>query len=261
VAAIEPGPPAALGWFHRALSGRDAELVTYPAGGDVLQYADTAAAVRLPERAPAVAGLDEAGWYRVALAHRSLHDLLGSFAPELDLAVVMDRYPRALLAGDLYAVLEDVRVDAAADRLLPGLRGDLDAVRTAELRARPYAAALPARAAVAEVLVQYSLGAPTVRIPATLVPAVRAVARAAAPLREAHAGAADSLRATAAVYRVLARLHNAEPERGPSVLVDLGVAGRGSEPPVLEQQPTSTAGYAGPDLAVVDVVITGRVDQ
>lgn len=191
--------------FYRALCGRDDGIRVV--AGDPLQHPDSLSAVALS----AAAATDDA-LVRVALAHRALHHLCGSFAP--DLAREVGSYPRTLLAGDLYAVLEDVRVDAVADRLLPGLRDAHDRARRDALAARPRPEDMAPRAAVAETLVRFSLGANEVRLPFSLHTPAAGVVAAALPLRAPGASAEASLNALRRVYAALAPLGNVGPAPG-----------------------------------------------
>src|SRR5258708_36101158 len=115
------------------------------------------------------------------MPHRPLHPSLGTFAAACDrpaplfarfrpaarvsasagppLERFVRLFGRTALAVEVFAVLEDLRVDAAAQRLFAGLTGTYEHVRAAALRERPDTAQLPPRSAVAEALVRVSLGA------------------------------------------------------------------------------------------------------
>jgi hypothetical protein len=221
----------ALTLYHRALSGRDCELVAYADDADVWQHPDTATTVRLPARAP-IDGLPPDAWYRVAVTHRAMHHLLGTFALDVDrpeplfrrlrppadparppLEAFIGTFGRTALAVEVFAVLEDLRLDTAAPRLLRGLAGTYRAVQAAALRDRPELALLPPRAAVAEALVRYSLGAASVAAPPTLRGPLAEVIAAARRLTDRQATVESTAEATIRVYDVLAGLPNVGAQR------------------------------------------------
>lgn len=212
--------------YHRALAGHDCELVPYADDADLWQHPDTATTLRLPARAPAT-DLAPSAWYRVAVTHRALHHLLGTFALDLGrpeplfralrpaaeperpaLEAFVGSFGRAALAVEAFAVLEDLRVDTAALRLFPGLAGTYRAVQQAALTNRPELALLPPRAAVAEALVRFSLDARTVAVPPALLEPLAAVAAVARRLRDPAATVESTAEATIRVYDVLAGLPN-----------------------------------------------------
>jgi hypothetical protein len=225
-------PPdfGAAALFYRALSGRDDELAGYE--GDAAQHPDTMTRVWLPDPAPGVAGVAASDWYRVALAHRALHHLLGTF--DLDLAAFIDDYPRSTLAAEIYATLEDLRVDTAADRLLTGLRSTAQVVRAHELKARPDAWTLPPRAAAAEALVRLTLGARDVRLPRSLHVPVSTVVAAARQVTTPHATARTAAALTRAVYDTLSRLRNVGIAAGPVESFDFAGAAAYPAPAPVE---------------------------
>jgi hypothetical protein len=221
----------ALTLYHRALSGRDCDFVPYDDDSDLWQRPDTATTVRLPAHAPVPddGRLSPAQWYRVAVTHRAMHHLLGTFALDLARAEPLFRrlrpaaapddprpplerfaalFGRTALAVEVFAVLEDLRVDAAAQRLFPGLAPAYDAVRRAAMRERPELTMLPPRSAVAEALVQFSLGAETVTAPDALRNPLAAVVAVARPLLDPAATVESSAEAAIRVYDVLAGLPN-----------------------------------------------------
>jgi hypothetical protein len=133
--SFEPAQQA-LTLYFRALSGRGCELSPYADDADLWQHPDTATTVRLPATAPPV---DR--WYEVALTHRALHHALGTFRLDLDrpepifrrlrpsasprlpaLEQLARLFGRSALAVEVYAVLEDLRIDAAVWRLPSGRR-------------------------------------------------------------------------------------------------------------------------------------------
>jgi nitric oxide reductase NorD protein len=222
--AFEPAQQA-LTLYFRALAGCGCELVPYDDDADLWQHPDTATTVRLPAR---VAYEDAEEWYRVAVTHRSLHHALGTFGldlaapeplfarrrPDLPPAGVpaLERFTRLFgrtaLAVEVFAVLEDLRVDAAALRLFAGLAPAYQRVRRAALADRPELAVLPPRAAVAEALVRFSLGAGQVLAPAALHGPLSTVVAVAGRLADPRASVESSAEAAIRVYAVLAALPN-----------------------------------------------------
>jgi nitric oxide reductase activation protein len=218
----------ALTLYFRALSGRTCEIEPYADDADHWQHPDTVTTVRLPAHAPAPPGLSAADWYQVSMTHRALHHALGTFAldlgrpeplfarlrpPESPTDVpALERFARLFgrtaLAIEVFAVLEDLRVDAAAQRLFPGLAGRYAAVRKAALDERPDLATLPPRSAVAETLVQLSLGASSVTGPDALRPPLALVVSVARVLADPAATVESSAEAAIRVYDVLAGLPN-----------------------------------------------------
>jgi nitric oxide reductase NorD protein len=216
----------ALTLYFRALAGRGCELVPYDDDADLWQHPDTATTVRLPAQ---VGYPDPEEWYRVAVTHRSLHHALGTFALDLAAseplfarrrpAVVaaggvppLERFARLFgrtaLAVEMFAVLEDLRVDAAALRLFAGLAPAYRRVRRAALADRPELALLPPRAAVAEALVRFSLGARDVLAPASLHGPLSTVVAVARRLADPRATVESTAEAAIRVYAVLAGLPN-----------------------------------------------------
>jgi nitric oxide reductase NorD protein len=220
----------ALTLYYRALSGHGCELTPYDDDTDLWQHPDTTTTMRLPAHAPMPAGpiFGALDWYRVAITHRALHHTLGTFdldlrrdeplfrrlrpdvepSPVPPLEQFARLFGRTALAVEVFALLEDLRIDAAAERLFAGLAPAYRAVRREALRDRPELSMLPPRSAVAEALVQFSLGASAVIGPAALVePLARAIA-AARPLADPRATVESSAEATIRVYDVLAELPN-----------------------------------------------------
>ena len=227
--AFEPSQHA-LTLYFRALAGAGCELVPYDDDADLWQHPDTVTTVRLPARAP----YEDAGeWYRVAVTHRSLHHALGTFGldlvapeplfarrrPDLPPADVppLERFARLFgrtaLAVEVFAVLEDLRVDAAAVRLFAGLAPAYERVRHAALADRPELAVLPPRAAVAEALVRFSLGGRQVLAPPALHGPLSTVVAVARRLADPRASVESSAEAAIRVYAVLAGLPNVGPIR------------------------------------------------
>lgn len=219
--SFEPAQPA-LTLYFRALSGRGCELSPYADDADLWQHPDTATTVRLPATAPPVGR-----WYEVALTHRALHHALGTFRLDLDRPEPLFRrirppassslpaleqfarlFGRSALAAEIYAVLEDLRIDAAARRRFPGLAPAFRQAQREALANRPDLTLLPPRAAAAEALVRLSLGADSVAAPASLREPLARITAVARVLASPAATAESSAEAAIRVYQVLAGLPN-----------------------------------------------------
>lgn len=240
------GRERALALYYRALCGRSCILVPYDDDSEERQHPDTDTTLRLPSHLhvpPPPPGVVAADWYRVAVTHRALHHELGTFSLDLDaeetffrrlrprplqdgragLEELVGLFARPVLGVEVFVALEDLRIDAAALRILPGLRPAYDWVRGASLADRPDARALPPRSAVAEALVRRSLGAASMDLAVQLHDVVRRVAAVAAPLEQPDASVETSLEAALRVYGVLARLPNVGQPSGPVSEVALRV--------------------------------------
>lgn len=213
----------ALTIYFRALSGRGCELIAYADDADLWLHPDTATTVRLPAHAP-----DIEDWYEVALTHRALHHTLGTFRLDLAKPEPLFRrlrpvsssselpalesftrlFGRTALAVEAFAVLEDLRIDAAAQRRFAGLVTAYGRVRHDALHERPDLTLLPPRTAVAEALVRLSLGARTVMAPSVLREPLARITAVARMLADPRATVESSAEAAIRVYSVLAGLPN-----------------------------------------------------
>jgi nitric oxide reductase NorD protein len=212
----------ALGLYFRALSGRGCELVAYADDADLWQHPDTATTVRLPARPP-----DIDGWYEVALTHRALHHTLGTFRLDLNKPEPLFRrlrppvtsgvpaleqfarlFGRTALAVEVFAVLEDLRIDAVAQRRFAGLVPAYGRARHEALHDRPELTLLPPRTALAEALVRLSLGATSVMAPSSLREPLSRVTAVARMLADPRATVESSAEAAIRAYSVLAGLPN-----------------------------------------------------
>jgi nitric oxide reductase NorD protein len=221
----------ALTLYYRALSGRVAEITPYDDDVDLWQHPDTATTVRLPSRPPTSdhGSFSGADWYQVAMTHRALHHALGTFSLDLQRSEPFfaklrpdepDPYPmpplerfarlfgRTALAVEVFAVCEDMRIDAAAERLYAGLAPVYREVRLAALHERPELSMLPPRSAVAEVVVQLSLGARSVMAPGALREPIAAVTAVTRVLTDPRATVETAAEAAIRVYDVLSALPN-----------------------------------------------------
>lgn len=177
-----PAEPDPAGWpdrpvlqlFYRALSGRSPVLAT---DDDIARrrQLDGADTLRLPDGKPAV-------WYRLALAHRAVHEDAGSAGfrlgrpgglfpqarsalaaaarrgSESDLHAAMRSAAEPRVAVACFLILEELRVDQMLTRQYPGLAPALAELQHAELARRPLLPSLAGRERLLELLVRASLG-------------------------------------------------------------------------------------------------------
>jgi len=257
---VGPGRPEfesdqqALTLYFRALAAHGCELL--PDDDDVWQHPDTMTTLRLPAHPP-LAGDDpvsSADWYQVALTHRAMHHALGTFgfdpggaeplfrrlrpaqldepSPVPPLERFIGLFGRTALAVEVFAALEDLRVDTVALRLFGGLAARFRQVQRAAVRGRPKLTALAPRAALAEALVRISLGEQTLSTPESLRAHVAAVAAAARPLTDPRATVESTAEAAIRVYGVLAGLPNIGAGTGPTVAVALEAGAPADDPHV-----------------------------
>jgi len=217
----------ALALYYRAPCGGICSLVPYDDGSSPWEHADTETTVWLPRQAP----LDDHAeftadqWYQVAMTHRAMHRALGTF--ELDLARDEPLFPRrrppaaedapslprlaglfggSVLGIHIFATCEDLRIDAATDRLLPGLAKPARGVRHGALHERPQPTALAPRAAAIEALVRFSLGGSLVWAAASMHEPIARIISVAQRLRDPRAQAESSVEAALRICDVLVGL-------------------------------------------------------
>ncbi|WP_396909668.1 VWA domain-containing protein [Mycolicibacterium sp.] len=133
---------------------------------------------------------------------------------ETDLTRFYALFPQPALARDLFNIIEGHRIDSAIRRAYPGIRRDMDAIQAASAGRRPDLAGLPESQAVAEALLQHTLGlAPDV---STLPDATgKLIADAVALLEEVAApdtGVAAAAALTGRIY-IMIEEHLADPTR------------------------------------------------
>jgi hypothetical protein len=221
----------ALGLYYRALCGQPCSLVPYDDGASPWEHADTETTIWLPARAPVDDHADFTAdeWYQVAMTHRAMHQRLGTFELDLDRDEPLFRRlrPLAPAGGDpgspalerlaalfghsvlgvhVFATCEDLRIDAATDRLYPGLAVPARGVRHGALHDRPQPAALFPRAAAIEALVRLSLGGSLVLAATALEEPIGRIAAVARRLRAPEATPESSVEAALRICDVLARL-------------------------------------------------------
>lgn len=209
--------------YHRALGGRHVVIeAVEPTTANPLP--DTGLTVRLPARIGPDAGVDARAWYRVALAHRALHDVAGTFRFSLDhaderlrvlrarrgegrsdLEIFLGSFADRGLGLRVFELLEDLRVDAVMRRRYGGLAGDLRRLARAAAGNRPEIGALSPRTALLEAIVRMSIFQAPHAMPAAFVRLVEAVVE---PLARPTASVESVAAVTVRVYGLLARLPN-----------------------------------------------------
>jgi hypothetical protein len=229
VAAAEDRTRHSLALYYRALCGEICSLVPYDDGSSPWEHADTEATVWLPRTAPlddhAEFTADE--WYQVAMTHRAMHQTLGTFELDLDRdeplftrlrprdtgdAEIPSLQRLAALFGDsvlgvhIFATCEDLRIDAASDRILPGLAVPAKGVRHGALHERPQPATLFPRAAAVEALVRYSLGGSLVWAASAMHEPIARILSVARLLRDPRATVESSVEAALRICDVLVGL-------------------------------------------------------
>ena len=215
-----------LALYYRALCGDVCSLVPYDDGSSPWEHADTETTVWLPREAP----LDDHAeftaeeWYQVAMTHRAMHRTLGTFELDLDLEEPLFARLRPSDTGDpaipslerlaglfgdsvlgvhVFATCEDLRIDAATDRLLPGLARPAKAVHHGALHERPQPATLFPRAAAIEALVRYSLGGSIVWAASVMHEPIARVLAVARRLRDPRATVESSVEAALRICDIL----------------------------------------------------------
>ncbi|MBI2911240.1 MAG: hypothetical protein HYY05_03795, partial [Chloroflexi bacterium] len=139
-----------------------------------------------------------------------------------------DLFADRQLAGDLFSIAEDTRVDAGIRREYPGLRSPYQRVQQHELEQRDALWQVPLRESVVEVLARLSAGGDTsITAPFALHPTLEAAAGLLWHLQSAEATVADAAEAALRLYATVRRVPNVEPDEIPSREwrpVDLGQA-------------------------------------
>lgn len=261
-----------LALYYRALCGGICSLVPYDDGSSPWEHADTETTVWLPSRAP----LDDHAeftaeqWYQVAMTHRAMHQLLGTFDLDLDRAEPLFRRLRPRDTGDpavpalerlaalfghsvlgvhIFATCEDLRIDAATDRLFPGLAAVARAVHHGALHERPQPATLFPRAAAIEALVRLSLGGSLVWAATAMEEPIARITAVARLLRDPRASVESSVEAALRICDVLADLPTAGAHRATHEIRFAELSGDPEDPrtdvSTLRDRLAGAEGFAG----------------
>jgi hypothetical protein len=240
-----------LGLYYRAVSGRNAAILADGSERDPERYPDTHTTIRLPARVARFAvGSANFDWYKVAFTHRAAHYTAGTFAysdsleaahfarlrpapaagpgpdaPRSDLEHFFALFSLRELAIETFCVIEALRIDEWAKRRYPGLAKKYRLVqRNALMERAEYLSRRSPRDALAEVLIQRSLGAEAPpQVPAVMHDPARRMLAVCAAIAAEGARVEDSAEATLRVYSLIARLPNLEADYGPATPIDLSV--------------------------------------
>nr|WTB33198.1 hypothetical protein OG781_30300 [Streptomyces sp. NBC_00830] len=272
VAAAEDRTRHSLALYYRALCGEVCSLVPYDDGSSPWEHADTETTVWLPRQAP----LDDHAeftadqWYQVAMTHRAMHRTMGTF--ELDLDRDEPLFPRrrpqgaqdghvpslqrlaglfggSVLGVHIFATCEDLRIDAATDRLLPGLARPAKGVRHGALHERPQPAALFPRAAAIEALVRFSLGGSLVWAATSMHEPIARIIAVAQRLRDPRARVESSVEAALRICDVLVGLPTEGAHRSTHEVrfaeLDTALDESNFDTATLSERMTGVEGFAG----------------
>jgi nitric oxide reductase NorD protein len=239
-----------LGLYYRAIAGRNAAILPDGSERDPERYPDTHTTIRLPARVVRFPlGSANFDWYKVALTHRAAHYTAGTFAfrydrdarsferwrppvapaeagtrspPLSDLERFFSLFALRELAIDVFTVIEALRIDEWAKRRYPGLAKKYEAIQRNALNERAeYVAKRSPRDALAEILIQASLGATNVPpVPALLHEPVRRMLALCREIAKEGATVEDSAEATMRAYVLIARLPNLAADYGPATPAD-----------------------------------------
>lgn len=175
-------------------------------------------------------------------------------APESELTRFYALFPYPALARDLFNIIEGHRIDHRLRLAYPGIRRDMDTIRTATAEGRPSLAELPEAQAIIEALLQHTLGI-DVDMAVLPVPTQQLITHASARLEVVEnedSGVSDSANLTAEIY----------------VLIDEAITSRGdtggasapqapdNAPPLLPEQDT-----ADPDPSQIDAPLDLGLDD
>jgi len=202
------------------------------------------------------AGHLEFGTYRLRI--EQLVDLVPTVCRRYDrsMAVTLETlgdlfrlYPQPRLVKDLWAVLEDARVEYLLQTQYPGLRGDLAQFAADTIAARDPAHGLTARELVVDCLLRLSTGTSlSSAVPHALIEEVSILWKLCQPVLAAAATAEDAVRTADEVYRRLEELvataakTPAEPSTDAS---DIGMTPGASEEGAGAYRPVENLIYRG----------------
>jgi len=133
--------------------------------------------------------------------------------PLTDMERFFDLFPDRRLAADLFAIVEDARIDVLISKEYAGIRRTYSERQQWELEKRPQVEQLPLRQAFVENLVRASLdGLDRVVWPESLLPLMQEAVGVLETLRQAQALVEDAAEATLRLYQLAQRIPNVAPE-------------------------------------------------
>ncbi|MBI1886705.1 MAG: hypothetical protein HYS09_10415 [Chloroflexi bacterium] len=195
----------------------------------------------------------------------------GQREPLTDMERFFDLFENRRLAADLFAIVEDARLDALVEHEYPGIRAAYRRTQRVELESRPEVEGMPLLQALIENLVRVSLGGEDgLRWPASavqLVPLLRDAIDVMKTVRQPQATVEDAAEATLRLYDLIAQIPNvvsemAEedwqaldeeslqlmPMTGDSLGKDMDLQLQGQEMPYQSPQPVDFRGEFKPEL-------------
>jgi len=129
--------------------------------------------------------------------------------PLTDMERFFDLFENRRLASDLFALLEDARIDVQVEREYAGIRMAYRQRQTMELERRPEVEKLPLLQAFVENLVRASLGgADRIRWPEPLVPVMQQAMGVVAAVQQPQAIVEDSAEAAVRLYQIAEQIPN-----------------------------------------------------
>ena len=130
-----------------------------------------------------------------------------------DMERFFDLFDERQLASDLFAVVEDTRIDTLVRREYGGIRRAWQRTQENELERRALPNGMPLRQALVENLVRASLdGAHTMIWPAPFRPILQSAIKALFLIKEDGAGIEDTAETTLALYDIVMSVPNIAPE-------------------------------------------------
>ena len=140
-------------------------------------------------------------------------------APFTDMERFFDLFPDRKLASDLFAVIEDARIDVKINREYAGIRRAYGQRQALELDKRAPAEQMPLRQSFVENMVRASLGGiDRIVWPESLLPLMADAVGVVETLKQPHPGGRyratveDSAEATLRLYLIAEKIPNLDPE-------------------------------------------------
>jgi len=133
--------------------------------------------------------------------------------PLTDMERFFDLFPDRRLASDLFAIVEDARIDVLISKEYAGIRRVYAGRQQWELDRRPAAEQMPLRQAFVENLVRTSLdGLDRIVWPSSLLPLMQEAVGVVETLRQPQALVEDAAEATLRLYQLAQQIPNLTPE-------------------------------------------------
>ena len=137
----------------------------------------------------------------------------GPRGPLTDMERFFDLFPDRRLASDLFAIVEDARIDVQISKEYAGIRRPYAERQQWELERRPAPEQIPLRQAFVENLVRTSLdGTDRIVWPSSLLPLMQDAVGVIETLRQPQALVEDAAEATVRLYELAQQIPNLTPE-------------------------------------------------